>query len=66
MGVFAPSFTPRLAQAASLFPAILSGIIIFALVLFLVGGVREEDLKSVPRLGDTLLKLARKFNLLRR
>jgi hypothetical protein len=41
-------------------------MIIFALVLFLVGGVREEDLKSVPRLGDTLLKLARKFNLLRR
>ena len=65
-GMLEPSFTPRLAQAASLFPAILSGMIIFVLVLFLLGGLREEDLKSVPRLGDTLLKLARKFNLLRR
>jgi len=65
-GMFAASFSLRAAQAASLFLSILCGMIIFLFVLFLVGGVREEDLKAVPRLGALLLKLARRLNLLKK
>ena len=65
-GMFAASFSLRAAQAASLFLSILCGMFIFLFVLFLVGGVREEDLKAVPRLGALLLKLARRLNLLKK
>jgi stage V sporulation protein B len=64
--LFVPAFPLRLAQATALFLAILSGMIIFVLVLFLVGGVREADLKAIPRLGYPLFKLARRLNLLGR
>lgn len=65
-GMFVASLSPRPAQAASLFLAILCGMVVFALILFLVGGVRKEDLKSIPRLGSFLLKLANRLNLLKK
>ncbi|RJX28435.1 MAG: polysaccharide biosynthesis protein [Dethiobacter sp.] len=66
LGFFITAFSLRLAQASALFLAIMLGLIIFIMVLFLVGGVREEDLRAIPRLGYPLLKLARRFKLLGR
>lgn len=65
-GMFAASFSLRAAQAASLFLSILCGMILFLFLLFLFGGVRQEDLKAVPRLGALLLKLANRLNLLKK
>ncbi|MDO9536052.1 MAG: polysaccharide biosynthesis protein [Bacillota bacterium] len=55
----------RMAQAVALFAAILFGFVIFVIVLSLIGGVREEDLTSVPRVGGRLLKIARRLNLIK-
>jgi stage V sporulation protein B len=56
----------RLAQAMALFTAVILGMIIFGLVLLALGGVREEDLDTVPYLGSMLLKIARRLKILSR
>lgn len=66
LGWFEAFFSLRLAQAAALVLAILSGMIIYVGLLFLLKGVREEDLQSIPRLGPPLVKLARRLGLFAR
>lgn len=55
----------RLAQAGGLAFGIGVGILIYPAVLLLLGGVREEDLRAIPRLGPILLRWARRLRLLR-
>lgn len=41
-------------------PAILFGIVIYVLMLFLLKGLTEEDLKRMPK-GETIIRLLKKF-----
>ncbi len=63
-GLLEGFFSLRLAQAGSLLLAILAGVCIYTLVLFLLGGVRETDLRALPRIGPLLLRWARRLSLL--
>lgn len=56
-------FSVRLAQAASLAAAVVLGMVVYALALFLVKGVYQEDLQSIPRVGPWLVRVARRFKL---
>lgn len=64
-GLFEGLLSQRLAQAGGLAFAIGLGVIVYGAVLLLLGGVREEDLRAIPRLGPLLLRWARRFRLLR-
>jgi len=55
----------RLAYAVALFVSVFFGMIVYALLLFLVGGLRREDLMTLPRVGGRLAALAEKLRLLR-
>lgn len=55
----------RMAQAGGLALAIGVGVFIYGAVLLLVGGVREEDLRAIPRFGPLLLRWTRRLRLLR-
>ncbi len=44
--------------------AILAGVISYAVILLLVKGLTEEELKSFPK-GTTLIKIAKRFHLLK-
>ncbi len=63
---FAGSISERLAHAASLSVTIVLGVAVYAAVLLLLGGVREEDLRAVPRLGSPLLNAARRLKMIRK
>ena len=64
-GLLEGFFSLRLAQAGGLLLAITVGICIYTVVLFLLGGVREADLRALPRLGPILLRWARRLRMLR-
>ncbi|MCD8231495.1 MAG: polysaccharide biosynthesis protein [Clostridiales bacterium] len=51
-------------NAAATVVAILAGIISYAVILLLVKGLTEEELKSFPK-GTTLIKIAKRFHLLK-
>jgi stage V sporulation protein B len=65
LGLLDGFFSLRLAQALGLPPAILLGLFIYTAALLLLGGVREEDLRAIPRLGPPLLRWTRRLKLLR-
>lgn len=65
LGLFLPAMQPRLAQGVSLLAAILAGMFIYALILFLAGGIRREELDSIGRLGQPLKRFAKSLNLLK-
>ncbi len=56
----------RLAQAFSLGAAVLLGLLIFVVLLFLMGGISARDLREVPRFGESLLKIARSLHLIKK
>ena len=56
----------RMTQAMGLMLAMGVGVFIYGAVLLLLGGVREEDLRAIPRLGPLLLRWTRRLRLLRR
>ena len=64
-GLLEGFFSLRLAQAGGLLLGIALGICIYTAVLFLLGGVREADLRAIPRLGPFLLRWARRLRMLR-
>jgi stage V sporulation protein B len=64
-GLLEGYFSLRLAQAGGLLVAIMLGICIYVIVLFLLGGVRAADLRAIPRLGPPLLSWARRLRMLR-
>ncbi len=57
-------FSERMAQGVALFSSIALSAAVYVLVLFLIGGVRREDLQAIPRLGPFLIKVARRFRLM--
>ena len=65
-GLLPASLPLRLVQALSLAAAILLGLLIFVILLFLVGGVSAQDLRAIPRLGEPLLKMAQRLNLVKK
>jgi len=65
LGLLDDFFSLRLAQALGLFPAIILGLFIYTAALLLLGGIREEDLRAIPRLGPPLLRWTRRLRLLR-
>lgn len=54
----------RMAQGLALFSSITISAVVYVVVLFLIGGVRQEDLRAIPRLGPMLIKLARRLGLM--
>ncbi len=46
--------------------AILVGIAVYGIALILAGGVREDDLARLPKVGSPLVRVLKKFNLLRK
>ena len=55
----------RMAQALSLLVTILLAMVVYVLVLSLIGGIREEDLRYIPRFGDSLARIARRLGLIK-
>lgn len=55
----------RAAHTLALFVSLFGGVLIYALLLFLVGGVSKEDLLSLPRVGGRLAAAAEKLGLIR-
>jgi stage V sporulation protein B len=51
----------RLAQAGALFGAVVLGMIIFVAVLFALGGIRKEDLHTIPYLGGLFSRITRRL-----
>ncbi len=45
--------------------AVFAGIVIFIFLLFLTGGIKEADLRIVPRYGERLIKVFKKLRLIR-
>ncbi len=43
--------------------AILAGVIIYAVIMLLFGGIKESDMKRIPK-GDLLIKVCKKVHLL--
>ena len=41
------------------------GVATYGLALLLSGGLNRDDLNLIPKLGEPLIKLAEKYNLLR-
>ncbi|HHU75620.1 MAG TPA: polysaccharide biosynthesis protein [Firmicutes bacterium] len=67
LGPFLGSLVPgRLAGGLLLIIEILLGLVIYVLVLILIGGLTEADLKAVPRLGNPLSRWVRRFKLIRK
>lgn len=56
----------RLVQSISLGAAVFLGMLIFVVLLFLSGGISAQDLRSLPRFGKPLLKVARRLNLVKK
>ncbi len=48
-------------NAAAVLLAIIAGILVYSLVLFLTGGLSREELNMVPLIGPRLAALARRF-----
>lgn len=46
--------------------SIMTGVIVYLVVLLLIGGIVERDLARIPRIGNTLVLLFKKIGLLRR
>ena len=63
---YASVFEGKMALALLLTAAIMVGIIIYLVTLLLVGALKEADLQAIPRIGDKLLKLSRRFKLIRK
>jgi hypothetical protein len=42
------------------------GMVVFGAVLFALGGIRKEDLSSIPYLGSSLSKIARRLKNVKR
>jgi stage V sporulation protein B len=59
-------FEGRMALALLLTAAVILGVIIYLLTLLLIGGLKEADLLAVPRFGEKLLELARRFRLVKK
>ncbi|MGI6308095.1 MAG: putative polysaccharide biosynthesis protein [Dethiobacteria bacterium] len=66
LGLLPAALPLRLVQALSLAVAIFLGVLIFVVILFLVGGIYAQDLRAIPRLGEPLLKIARRLNLVKK
>ncbi|MCR3921433.1 MAG: polysaccharide biosynthesis protein [Firmicutes bacterium] len=45
--------------------SIMVGAVIYVLVMFLLGGIKREDLLLVPSIGPLLIRLAERFHILR-
>ncbi len=58
-------FTPGLANGLAVLGAIVMGVATYGLALLLSGGLNRDDLNLIPKLGEPLIKLAEKYNLLR-
>ena len=56
---------PSLGNKGVTLLAILAGILVYAVLLFIFGGIRREDLLMMPKYGERLVRLAEKFHLLR-
>lgn len=52
-------------NAVATLAAIAAGAAMYGLVLSLVGGITEEDLKTVPRVGEAMARIAKKLHLIR-
>jgi len=63
---FIPFMSERIAQGLSLMSAIFLGICVYALVLILIGGLKEMDLQAIPRFGSPLLKFVRRFRIVKK
>ena len=66
LGFWPATLPSRLVQALSLTAAILLGLFVFLIILFLLGGFHARDLQAIPRLGEPLLKIARRLNLVKK
>ena len=61
------AFLPlRMVQALSLGASISLGLLIFTVLMFLLGGISDQDLRAIPRIGEPLLKAARRLNLIKK
>ena len=56
---------PAKANGLAGLSAIASGVLVYALVLFLLGAVTSSDLETIPRVGPVLARAAKKLRLLR-
>ncbi|EEG76626.1 putative polysaccharide biosynthesis protein [Dethiobacter alkaliphilus] len=57
--------SPSAAEKGVTLVAIIVGALAYAVLLFLLGGIRREDLLLLPKIGEPLVRLAEKFHLLR-
>ncbi len=64
--VFGSFISGRVAEALLLISAILLGLAVYVLVLILIGGLTEADLKAIPRLGTPLFRMTRRFRLVKK
>ena len=62
-GVEAAETVGRTAYALALFASVFFGMFVYVVLLFLVGGVKREDLMSLPRVGERLTTVAEKLRL---
>lgn len=60
-----PVFTGPWANRVATLGSIMAGGAVYALLLFITGGIKRDDLLLIPKAGPYLLGLAEKFHLLR-
>jgi stage V sporulation protein B len=65
LDVLHPLLGPSLANKAATLLAVASGALIYTVLLFLLGGLRREDLLILPKVGPVVVRIADKFHLLR-
>ena len=63
IGLISMLLSKVLGNVVTVFLGIIVGVIIYFVVLILLKGVTEHDLRSMPY-GRTILKLAKKFRLM--
>ncbi|MBS4023900.1 MAG: polysaccharide biosynthesis protein [Dethiobacter sp.] len=56
---------PTKANALATLASIATGILVYVLILFIIGGIKRQDLEAIPRVGPKLAEIAKKLFLLR-